>query len=251
MIGIHCNINKISEMRTYGFDAFQVFLINPQSLKIVKYDNVNQSIAGTHTYVHSSYLVSPFGSAKYNTLMTWLQLSEQAKLGMIGVVFHLPKLRPDEMLPYVKKIQMPKGARIIWEMRAMRPGWYETPEAINNLLETIPGDMCIDTAHLHASGQKIQTREQMQTWLKRLKYPERVRVIHINGSASTNHRDIHAPAFSKSDLIWHGIPFAKSGVQAIVDYAKKYKWDLIIESDFKIHQDDILHLYKLLKQKLY
>jgi endonuclease IV len=224
MIGIHVSKDgkelddALIETFDQKWETGQVFLWVPQQLKQVKYDSkkINKILQDnkTHIWVHSSYLISPWGNASYNMPLALKQLEEQAKISPnTGVVFHMPNRVPKDFIKdYAHLIKnKPKNSNVLLENKAfISSNTLAKPETYNLLVQTfikygIPKkeiQFCIDTAHLTSAGLKITTEAQAQAWIKELKYPETIKLFHLNGNSSTNTKDIHEIPGSKKDLTW-------------------------------------------------
>lgn len=245
---LHQSIKTTCE--TYKMDACQIFTITPQKIQLIEFDETKLAEIvrrmGINLYIHSSYLVSPWGEKPYHLPLCVKQLKQQVALGGKGVIFHIPKVPPQLLVPRLKELiaRKPAHGRILLENKAVRPvpmGSYETPEKINHLVETlikggVPRSeihLIFDTAHLYCGGVMLRTYADAKKWLTQLKYPDTVAGFHLNGNSSTTFADKHAIAFGPQDLIWHGIDYSASGVRAIVEFCKKHRLDIILECDFE------------------
>lgn len=182
----------------------------------------------------------------------------------IGVIFHMPKLNIDEFIKPLLDIYKLLSKNninsfLILENKATIPDTettYETPERFNLIVESLLKNkinlnkiaLCIDTAHLHASGIKLHSYNNAMEWLSKIDYPYCIKLFHLNGSNSTNHKDIHAVAFGKNDYIWKNIKYKESGFKAFMDFAKKYEIDIIFENNIENEKDDFDNLLKLIKR---
>lgn len=234
---------------TGSMTACQIFTVSPQQLKLVHYDPETlrrASDAGLHIWIHSSYLVSPWGSKNYSLGFCKKQLGQQLDIGGQGVVFHIPKAPAAMLVAGLKRLieTKPARSRVVLENKAVRPdqfATYETPEKINRLVQTfirggIPRReiwLCFDTAHLYCSGVSLRTREDAEKWLAGLKYPDRIALFHLNGNSSKTFSDTHTIPFGPRDLIWGGITWEKSGAFAIYQFCQARGIDIIIECDFQ------------------
>lgn len=265
--GIHVKATEARTITTkFGMGACQIFTVVPQQLKIVSYNETElatASRAGLHIWIHSSYLVSPWGDKPYNIPFCIKQLHQARTIGAEGVIFHIPKAPASKLVAGLKRLLAQKpAARIILENKAVRPdqfATYETPEKINALIDTfIAGGiarkdiwLCFDTAHLYCSGVNLRDREIAEQWFAKLKYPDRIACFHLNGNASTTFSDKHAIAFGPKDRIW-GTPkisFDKSGAKVIRDFCKKHGVDIILECSFENEKSDALALLRILDSK--
>jgi endonuclease IV len=265
-VGVHVSARDIPLVTDkYALTACQIFTVVPQQLKLVTYDEAalqRASAAGLHIWIHSSYLVSPWGSAAYNRPFCIKQLRQQVAMGGRGVIFHIPKAPARTLVDGLKSLIAikPAGSRVVLENKAVRPdqfATYETPEKINALIETfiragIPRRdiwLCFDTAHLYCSGVALRTKKDAETWIAGLKYPDRIACFHLNGNSSGTFADKHAIAFSSHDLIWGGraLPFRQSGAFVIMQFCRKNQVDIILECDFEREKTQAETLMRELK----
>jgi len=271
-IGIHINKEKLTMEQALlnafkeGWTTGQVFLWNPQAIKPVNYDpeKVKSLLEEENKkiWVHSSYLISPWGQAKYNKPLTIKQLKQQAEISPKGgVIFHIPN---KDHMSFVKDLKFiidnkPKNSQVVLENKAYKSDFsYAEPKKINEMItdfikygiteENIC--LCIDTAHLYSAGQKISSADDMKKWFAALKYPKAIKLIHLNGNSSKTTQDRHEVPFSTQDLIWHGIKYEDSGFSVIIDWVKNFGIDAIIECHYDKedqHKAALLLLSKLIK----
>ena len=267
MIGVHISKTngefheQIPELaRKWGFGAFQIFVIGPQNLKISHIDIPATASAiraeKAHVYIHSSYLVRPWGVEAYNLPMSIKQLKISAKLGALGVVFHLPNMPLADVVPGVMRILTvkPAGARVIWENAALKnypENSFSRPEQLNALVDGLLAagaklpdiHFCIDTSHLYCSGVDLRTASAARGWFAALKYPATIRLFHLNGNASTSHIDVHAVPMSTRDVLFTE-PRRTSGLTVIRKFAKKSRCDIILECNLEAEKVAVRRLLK-------
>jgi endonuclease IV len=251
MIGIHINKaegnleDAIEKTWQDGWETGQVFLWVPQKLSPVKYEAkaVREAIGDRTVYVHSSYLISPWGAAKYNLPLCMKQLKQQAEIcPRGGVVFHLPNKPAKDFLKILKFLieKKPPKSTIILENKAfLSDNNTAKPEEINSFIKKaieigIPrGEihLCIDTAHLTSAGIPFTTLLDVEKWLKALEFPECIRMFHLNGNSSTKVHDIHEVPGSPQDLTWG--QGDDSGLKTLIQWAKKNKKDCIVECHYQ------------------
>jgi endonuclease IV len=243
-----------------GFNAGQIFLWVPQKLQPIDHDpqKIKQIAKTMNLYIHTSYLISPWSQAKYNIPLTLKQLHQQVEIGAKGVIFHIPNKPAKDLIGPLKFIinKKPKGSHFLMENKAykMIENSHATPQQLNNMTDVFISagiplneiNYAIDTAHLHAAGQEISTYKQMYDWLKGLKYPNTIKLFHLNGNSGKGFQDVHEIIFTKNDNIWHGIPYQDSGVRAINEFAKLHKIDIIIECKYNL-PNDRLNSIKIVK----
>lgn len=180
------------------------------------------------------------------------QMEACAKLGIEQFVLHLPKGTNEHILECMKVLGKIKPPSVILslEMKPLKPHantTQETPEKINALCETLQTleykewNICVDTAHLWGAGVELTKKPDMRKWLAGLKYPERIGLLHINGSFATkgSFKDKHAIAFSNEDLIW-----GKAIKEELVDY---YQTDPDIAIDKAMPSIKTTGIYELFK----
>jgi endonuclease IV len=242
-IGAHTTVDNAIR---HGLTACQIFTIVPQKIQEMRLpDPAAIRDNRLAVWIHSSYLINFWNPKPYNVHFAKVQLKNQVALGAQGVIFHIPKAPASALVARYKMMlaARPKNSTIVLENRALRPDGdltYETPEKLNALVETFVaagiqlGDikLCIDTAHLYCGGAVLRTRRDAREWFARFRYPKCVALIHLNGQRSATFRDIHALAFARDDLIWRNTPYAESGFKYIIDLARRYKFDIILECEF-------------------
>jgi len=250
--------NIIENVKSYIgiINICQIYTQIPRKIGEVKFDrdilsNVLKE-GKMDVYIHSSYLVNPWGDKPYNMEWAIKQMNDAYKLNSKGVIFHIPKLEPHDLVDKYKiLLANSKGVNILLENRATRPDdnlTYEFPYKFNNLIEifihhNIPKKdihLCIDTAHLFCGKQNISKYEDAKKWLTDFKYKECIKLIHLNGNATMSHKDIHAIAFSKNDYIWKNYTYNESGFKAFVELNKP----IILECDLKTEKQEALSLFK-------
>ena len=249
----------------FGFNACQIFTIVPQQVKLIEYDPALVAAVvkrhRLHVWIHSSYLVSPWGDKPYNMGLSIKQLKQQVEIGARGVIFHIPKAPPEKIVARYKALldRKPAGSQVVLENKAVRPepenAVYAVPENINRLVDVFLKHgvklrdiaFCFDTAHLYCSGVSLRSYEDARLWLSKIKYPTVIKAFHLNGNSSSGYADKHVIAFDKKDKIWGGIEYRSSGVRAIAEFCRKRKVDILLECDFANEQKQALELIKLLR----
>lgn len=250
--GLHVNINTLDEyVRKTDMYACQVFVITPLSTRFVKLDipALKRQIheLDLMVYIHTSYLVSPWGTKPYNMALSAKQLEVAHQIGAKGVIFHVPKVPFRDLVERFKKLltKKPPRVKVIMENRAAKPNdqTMETPEKVNDLISIfiqngIPrGEikLCFDTAHLHSCGTTLRTYKDAREWLGRLKYPRCIISFHLNGSQSDTNSDKHTCPFAANDRIWGGMKMEDSGFLYILRFCKRYNIDVIYEVDYVVY----------------
>jgi endonuclease IV len=235
-------------------------------------------------YVHSSYITTGIwyinkeskddSKSKFAIKLLLDQLESCDSLGSGGLVIHLPKKHPDVIIecfkvlaPLTEKYKTP----ILLEMTAVKPhpmNTYETPQKNNRLcdmlLKEIPKftnwGICPDTAHLWGAGIEINEVSIMKSWFANLKYPKRVKLMHLNGASNSTFdtgKDKHMVIFSNEDDIWNDIINSEVGYDSkklkasslyeLIKFGKKYKLAMICEIN-RGNYDEIKFAIKSLNQ---
>jgi endonuclease IV len=236
-------------------------------MNTMDYDSIKKYCTDTdiNLYVHSSYLTigifsltvdnkdTPKSTAAIKHLDN--QMNACDKLGSLGFVIHLPKKSPQfiigalkVIIPLLKKYKTP----FMLEMPASKSDdkTYETPkkmDVLNDLIfKTYPNfknwSWVIDTAHLWSCSIDVREIKVMKNWFKSLKYPEKIRLFHLNGGSIEHFKtgkDKHQVVFGSDDDIWrpdanieNGLnmkKIKKSTIYLIAEFTKKYSIDLICE----------------------
>lgn len=261
--GIHINPKYIEDInKDYGMQACQIFTHGPRSTYKT---NINSTEVyklsrklKMHVWIHSTYLTNLWKDEEYAKKLVIDEIKELQTIKAKGLVIHLPKSLPSNLVPALHKLTKLKVGNIVLEMKACIPDdntTYESPEKINRFIDNLKEhkishrqvSICIDTAHIYSSGQKISTYKQATDYLSNLKYPKWVSLIHLNGSNSKNNKDVHAVPFGKKDFIWKKYTYQNSGFRAFIEFAIKYKCDIIFEIDVENNIKDSTKLFDLMK----
>lgn len=241
----------------FKLNAAQIFTHVKLSGKRMKLDdeNIKTVCKNISLVVHSAYCTTQIwnsdeAKAAEGLRMIRDHIKRANEIGAWGVVIHTMHVPIDNYIAVMKKLKeeaVAKNVRVIVEMSASMPNdmTFETAAKINKLVEEINAatkteeksdaipwwGICIDTSHIWALEQHIQTREEMNAWLSGLKYPQYIALFHLNGSQNAFHvyKDKHALPFATNDVMWRGIEPPKSAVASVVAYAKKNNICIIIE----------------------
>ena len=232
----------------FSITAAQIFVSGPKTYKDTVTDNECATIKeyvdnnNIELFVHSSYVTS------LKMKSGWLiqqQMQHAYKCNARGVVIHIPKAVPDVVAGLVTELLSKYSTDdfplpLLLEPPGIKPsvGTYSTAEKINTLMSKIKYPLerigfVLDTAHLWASGTDVSSKQLASDFLSQLVEPERIRLIHLNGSYAELGlgKDKHAVPFSSEDNIWGSYIThpQDSGVAAIVEFAKKYNVTFILE----------------------
>ena len=238
----------------FGLNAVQIFTHGPRlpTENKLDYEKINKVSHDLDVTVHSPYTTVGLWKiqsdnkndsvSKRKITQLKSQLLAVKKAGGWCMVVHITKTLPENIAytmklikPIVKKI----GVKISLEMvasKADREKTYETPEKLDNLI-TLLGIkekyycITVDTAHIWAAGVDVRSYEAMNDWINRMTFKKKIEMFHLNGSFSErgSGKDKHAVPFSTNDKIWHGIDPNKSGVKAVIDFARSNNITIICE----------------------
>lgn len=141
----------------------------------------------------------------------------------------------------------PDCVRVYLETPSVKPqnSHYETPEKLARLFDLVREradpdlrffGLCIDTAHIWASGVDISSREAAEDWLARLEacsasIPPEAIMFHLNDNrnARGSGRDEHDPLFMGA--IWgeYAQEPGKSGLAAFLEFANRHDIPTVLE----------------------
>jgi endonuclease IV len=241
---------------TYGVNSVQFFTHGPRNSRPSELDvpairRVCEMIA---VYIHTSYL-----STLTNTEHIIDQANVAKSVNARGIVVHLPKKPVEFVVEHVEVLARLSTVQIILEMTAIKAhptDSYESPEKINRLIAGMIDrkirnvGICIDTAHIYASGADINSYDSATKYLNALAYPDWISLIHLNGNmydASKRAGDKHTIPLHESDFVWRGQTYITSGCRAFIEFANKWRIDYIIE----IHTPNDADLRDFLNKKEY
>lgn len=141
----------------------------------------------------------------------------------------------------------PNCVRLYLETPAVLPknSHYESPQKLARLFRGIREQvdpfllyygLCIDTAHIWASGVDISSLEKASAWLAELEkvhsiIPPHAIVFHLNDNKHPlgSGKDHHAPVFHGEVWGQYIDNREKSGLVAFLDYARRYNVPTILE----------------------
>lgn len=247
------------------FNTAQIFITGPKNyttiallktlegrkkLKVV-YRNL-----GIQLYIHGAYVDFPW----YGNIKAISNIKKELKLcGQIGakaLIIHLPKAPIDNIIKYLPTLlkQKPGRVKLLLETNAVCPTEdksYETPKKLNPLMEYIQKTIlqlngknihlknhvgiCIDTAHIWACGVDISSRQKAENWIKNIKYPKLIKLIHLNDDANKIKSGKDKHTHLGNGQIWKSYKqnINQSGIYPFVKFAKKNKIPIILERNLK------------------
>ena len=207
----------------YGFGAMQIFLHGPTTSKMPtgteEFDELTAHAVeslGVQLFVHGPYLMN-FGSAKDGVRegsqqMLRRNMERAARIGARGVIFHggsstgasleegLKRLR-ESLLPVLEELPA-DGPKVLLEPTAGQGNsLVATLDSIPDYLAALDDHpllgLCLDTAHLLAAGESLDTAtggDELLSTVEKLGLRERLELFHSNDSAFErgSHRDRHA-----------------------------------------------------------
>lgn len=286
-LGIHVSKNSVldknrntiieaiaEDCAEYKLSACQIFVQGPQSSVMNKmdYNEIKEycHINKIDLYVHSSYITVGIFSINDNNknetkyIKSIKNLTDQLnvcdKLNAKGLVVHINKIKPDDLIKnlkiYAKKIYKYKTPLILEQPAKKADGelTYETPEKINKITKLINDTFpklnwgwCLDTCHLWSGGINLSNITETTKWFADLDFPEKVKLFHINGGNNSifgTGKDYHIIPFSSDDDIWGT---DKNTIPIITKFIKKYKCDSILEIK-RGNQNDINYAIKYIQE---
>lgn len=257
-------IKKLFNKDKLYFNTAQIFITGPKSYTMIpllksldgreelKKITVNLKI---QLYIHGSYVDFPWtGNIKaISNIRKELKLCKQ--IGAKALIIHLPKAPISNIIDNLPKLlkNKPKQIKLILETNAVCPAEgksYETPAKLNPLLEYIYKTIvkvdgksihlknhigiCVDTAHIWACGVNISSRRKAENWLKNIKYPQLIKLIHLNDDANKlkSGRDVHTHLGTGQIWKQYSHDIKKSGIYPFVKFAQKSKIPIILERHF-------------------
>lgn len=271
-------------------NACQIFVQGPRNSKMSDMDySAIQDYCKTqkiNLYVHSSYLsvgifsVNEENAASAKSKFAISNIAQQLdacdQLGARGLVIHLTKRTPEEIIETLQILYIHIAdfhTPLILEQPAKKPGGdktYETPEMINTLTQMIMEELpelkwgwCIDTCHIWSAGIALNEKTVMKKWLSDLEFPKKIALFHLNGGSQDifgTGRDKHIIPFSNEDDIFKEstqneegdrdftlAQFKKGSIWTLCQFAKKNKIDAILEINRGSVEDTKFAVATLLK----
>lgn len=168
--------NNLNLLINHNINYFQLYVIGPNDSKelLTHDDIINLKKLNLNLIIHGSHLDHILGSKSHFSILNInkeLQICKE--LGAIGLIIHIPNKKPIDIINELKKINkdLIDSCRLYLEI-----GHYSTKDKynyakikyLNKLFKLLSGlniGLCIDTAHLWASGVEIDTYENAMNWL--------------------------------------------------------------------------------------
>ncbi len=240
MLGRHFHANMFSELLTTDLTCAQIYTHGPRNSNENSFDAamVKKSARRIPIYSHSTYVSHPWKGVKNHDHVRD-QLESCRKLGLRGLVVHLPKDQPMVVADTMELLN--DEIPILLEMTSVAPHptkTYETPQKIDDLVDilndySINFGIVIDTSHIWAAGVDVRSYTGVKKWLTSIVNKDAIKMFHLNGTSVPlgGHRDIHIIPFAPEDLIWGSprIPYERSGVRAITEFSRANGLPMIME----------------------
>ena len=255
------------EAAMYGYKpkTFQIFVAGPQKLKIrMESDEIDE----LHSYIkktkirviaHSAFAAYPWKGKPYPPIFIKKELKVCKRAGIDGLVVHLGKPQIPEVIKVIPSLMMKDGPKIFLETPSLKPtsSHYVLPKDIGNLFKAIRTfdpklkcfGLCIDSAHIWASGVDIQSYDLAKNWLEELMaegIPAENIIIHLNDSKTPLGSGI-----DKHDILLEGCIWGnyidnpkESGMYAFIDFSHKYQVPIILE---RCDRDELIRDYCTIK----
>lgn len=225
--------------------ATQIYGIGPRStaenMTQEESEEFHAAAHGINVLSHSCYFDNPW-SAKVNFAIHNIKkgLRIANSIGAQGLVLHLAKRSPADIVAVLPRL-VPhiRDTYLYLEIEGYKSHpycTYDTPDKINALFRELDVQkydpdkkigLCIDSAHIHAAGTDIRSRESAQRWLNGIftgEAGERSIVFHLNDqkNALGSGKDVHAPLtfgdmWSKYNMNTGTEPIADSGLVAFLN----------------------------------
>jgi len=190
----------------------QVFVVGPRNsraLSAADLDAIKADATKRHVYVHASYLSNLWGrKPEFGRMICRNELAICDDIGAAGYVLHLARAPVAAIASELKILSdQPFATRIFLEIESYRAeaNTYETAEKLRVLFAELAAanldldkfGVCVDTAHLWAAGETLDSAESAAAWFDKLSGVAQIKhyLIHLNDQthAKGAGRDEHAP----------------------------------------------------------
>jgi endonuclease IV len=220
--------------------------------KLIKKYKLNVFVHGDYRRDNAFLSQSPSDKFKGSVKTIKKELELVSEIGAKGLVIHLNREFPLKIVEKLESIAtyIPKDVKIYLENGSQKPDpelSYEKPEQLNRLCEFINNSsilknkikLCIDTSHLWVGYIDVVTSEGVKKWLKALKYPEMIGLIHLNSNEQEVVKKdgdiILKPRKDKHKHIYLGFWYSETenyknlGLSEFVKFAYKNRIPIILE----------------------
>jgi len=238
--------------------AFQIFVAGPRNFSMTMRDEEADELKaylsdaasrGDRMTVisHGTYMDFPWSGAPYPAKFIRTELDMCFRAGIAGLVVHLGKPPPAEVLTYLPHlVSIRRGPLVYLEVPHVKPEYshYETPEKLAELFRQIRHfdptlckfGLCIDTAHLWSCGVDLRSYEDAEDWIRRLEavgdaIPSDHVIIHLNDSCNERGSGLDCHTGLLKGKIWGEYQDRprQSGLAAFVDYIVRHDTVSILE----------------------
>lgn len=262
----------------YGFvPCAQIFVSGPQSFKETLTEDDKTAVRqltnnGAKIVIHGSYVDNPWNRAQGSIHNIKQEMRIAAQIGATGVIIHLAAgaLQPDTVKYVIEEIARGDVTAILWlEIHTAKPcaNTYETPEKLAALFRRVAAcdlrglrvGLCIDTAHLFASGTSLRDYAPAMNWLNTTQnminaiIPNTPFMLHLNDSASALGSGIDEHAVLLRGNIWGDylqtlpvkLPLEDCGLVAVLEWAENNGVTTILERNPADVGDDLTLIHEL------
>ena len=253
-------------LKKFKHNTIQIFVSGPRNTvltfnddSIKKYNEYTLK-HNIKTLVHSAYGTTGVYNSdaekhkkSYEHILK--ELKECDKISAVGYVLHMPKSAKDtdHISTIISKIiKEPFLTPIILENDSVRPTIngmktdFGSPDDINLLIKSICSKLtpierkrfglCIDTSHLHATGQDLSTYELTRKWFDAVKKSDYIKFIHFNDNSNTRGSSLDKHDHLLSGHVFNGKHVEKTGVNAVIEFAYINDTTLIFERHQQSHE---------------
>lgn len=249
MLGVHVlkdgNFKRsIDEAVKHNLEIVQIFVHNPRGYGVIADDSLKK--VKVPIYVHLSYVdIGYFNDDVKKSKRAQHKILDELRIcdsiNARGAVLHIPKKTPDVLTDKIVKLTRLMQLNniktpILIENNAVKfdkSTSYALPEQLNTLCEMILKKVkykkligiCIDTAHLHVTGADISSYESADKWFKEFKYPNMIKLFHLNDAESVRGSGKDKHDFVGNGKIWKD----NDGYKRFLEFAVKNKVGIILE----------------------
>lgn len=265
---LHAIMTDLGEL---NLNAAQIFTHGPRGHIPVNMDrNEIREYADANNItlvVHSSYPTIASWRPENHGTNVKKQLSACLELGAFGLVMHLPNLPPRDIARKMRVFtrfthNANDATKILLEISPVKKEnhehSYDTPIKLDELCYAIDNEgtakstwgICVDTAHLWASGTNVASSEAMKQWLREFKHNNKIQLVHLNGCVTDFGigKDEHAIIWSKEDKIYGRYANNKSasGAHKLYKFCLKNHIPVILEIN-RGDQEEVVECVETLK----
>lgn len=245
----------ITDLSELNLNAAQIFSHGPRG-----HTPVDMNRAEIKEYIDANN-VTLIVHSSYPTITVWRpenrgsnlkkQLDACIELGAFGLVVHLPNMPAHQIARKMRLFtrfthKATESTRLLLEISPVKPDRanhsYASPKDLKELCHAIDSEgvpksswgLCIDTAHLWASGVDVSSSEAMRQWLDDMNhYLNRIKLVHLNGCVTDFGlgKDEHAIIWNEEDKMYGRYAHDKkmSGAYVLYKYCLKNHVSVILE----------------------